>query len=61
MVRVAFQPLKSVDYNSRGGNLWIHLFKIYELTKIVKGVIPSLHKYLTESEKVVTMAMKSEK
>lgn len=34
--RAAFQPPKSIGYDSLGGNLWVQLFEIYELTEIVR-------------------------
>lgn len=36
MSRAAFQSLKNISYNSIGGNLSVELFKIYELTEIVR-------------------------
>lgn len=36
MSRAAFQSLKNISYNSIGGNLSVELFKIYELTEMVR-------------------------
>ena len=36
MGRAAFQSSKSIGYNSVGGNLWVQLYKIYELTEMVR-------------------------
>ena len=36
MSRDAFQSLKNMSYDSIGGNLLVELFKIYELTEIVR-------------------------
>lgn len=34
--KAKFQPPKNIVYNCLGGNLWVQLFKIHELTEIVR-------------------------